>query len=162
MSVEVSYASNITVAETLETNPHSANAASRVVTHSLFNTALALDAASSPAVAKVAAFKKALAAGSGTIDLTALTGTNGATVDGTNLKVQIVKIKNIGDNPLVIIPAVSNGYELLGSDFKITLEAGDEVTFQVDDTTPAIGSGAKDLTLTGTLIEESEWMIVMG
>ena len=164
MSVQLSYAANVTVQEVLETNPHSSVAAGRTVTHNQFNTSLSLNGESAVPVSKVAAFKQALTAGAATVDLTSLTGTNGATVNGTGLKVQALKVKNLGANPLTIIPKASTGYALFGAigTGSIEVKAGGEVLLYGNEEAPDIGGSSKDFELSGTGAEESEWTIVMG
>jgi hypothetical protein len=162
MSVSVSYGATVTVQEVLEANPNSASAAQRTVTHSLFNSTKSLNGSSTPPVTKVAAFKAALSAGAKTLDLTALIGTNGVAVDGTGLKVQVLKVKNLGANTLAITPGASNGYGLLGSDMKIVLAQNQEALIFGNDLTPDVASGAKNLDLAGTLVQESEWIIILG
>ena len=114
MSVELTYAATVTVVETLEDNVPAATGANRKVRHDQFNGAAGLTASTTPPVTKVAAFEKALSAGAATIDLTNLTGTNGATVDGTGLKVQVLKIKNkaTNANPITIKTGLTDGYDL--------------------------------------------------
>lgn len=164
MSVELSYAANVTVREVLEANTDSAEAPKRTVTHDQFNTALSLKAGSTPAVSKVAAFKQALTAGAATVNLASLTGTNGATVNGTGLKVQVLKVKNLGDNPLTIIPKATTGYAMFGAIGTGSLEilAGGEVLLYGNENAPDVGATSKDFSLSGTLIEESEWTLVLG
>ena len=163
MSVTVNHSVIINVAEILESNTESMTAANRTVTHSNFNHATAvLTSATTPPVTKVAAWKQALAAGAATVDLTALTGTNGASVDGTGLKVQILKVKNLGANSLTLTFGAANPYNLLGAAFVIVLLTGQEITVYGNDATPDIAAGAKDIDLAGTLIETSEWIVVMG
>jgi NAD/NADP transhydrogenase alpha subunit len=162
MSVSVNYAANVTVQETLETNPDSSSASQRVVTHSLFNSSHALNGSSTPPATKVAAFKLALVAGAGAIDLTALVGTNGAVVDGTGLKVQAIKVKNVGANALTITKGATNGYALAGASMNISLLQNQEVTLYGNDATPDVASGVRILDLAGTLVQESQWIIVLG
>jgi len=162
MSVNVNSSMACTVAEVLEANPHSAVAGQRTVTHTAFNSSHALSASTTPPVTKVAAFKAALVAGAKTIDLTALVGTNGATVDGTGLKVQVIKVKNLGTNPLTIAVGATNGYDLAGGAFSAQLKAGMELMLFGNDQTPDVASGEKTLDLTGTGTEESEWIVVLG
>jgi hypothetical protein len=163
-SVLVDYNLSATVRETLATGVVAA--AAPTIIHNGFNSQGTLSSTSTPPVTKMAAFEKALAAGTGTIDLTALTGTAGVAVDGTGLKVQVVKIKNPSTNTgaLTIIPAVSNGYNFLGAASKIILNPGEEIEWIGYDSSgvPDIASGAKNLTLTGTGTEVSDWVIVMG
>jgi len=152
----------VTVQEVLEANPHSAVAANRRVTHNLFNSSKQLSASSTPPVTKVAAFKQALTAGAATVNLASLTGANGASVDGTGLKVQVLKVKNLGEGTLTITPGAANPYNLLGSGMSFALEKDQEITIFGGDLTPDIASGAKEIDLAGTGAEESEWIIVMG
>jgi len=162
MSVSLSYAANVTIQEVLETNPDSAVASGRTVTHNQFNTALSLTGSSSPAVSKCACFVQALTAGAATVDLTSLTGTNGASVDGTGLKVQALKVKNNGDNALTIVPGAANAYELFGSSGSIEMQAGGDVLLFGNENAPDIGAAACEIDLSGTAAEESEWTVVMG
>ena len=162
MSVNVSYNAAVTVQEVLEANPYSSPATQRTVTHTLFNSQKNLNGSSTPPVTKVAAFKAALVAGAKTLDLTALPGTNGVTVDGTGLKVQVLKVKNLGANALSIVPGASGGSDLLAADMKIVLAQNQEVMIFGNDATPDVGPTDKTLDLAGTLVQESEWMIVLG
>lgn len=166
MPVKLSYASNMTLQEILATNPDSASAAGRTVTHNQFNTNLLLDADSTPAaVSKMAAFVKVLdGSGDGEVDLQALEGTNGATVTGAGLKVQALKVKNLGDAALTITPKAATGYALFGAiaTGSLEIQAGGEVTIYGNNAAPDIGGSSKDFTLVGGNDEESEWTVVMG
>ena len=162
MSITVTYTSSATVKEVLETNAGSATAAHRTVTHDQFNTSKTLSAGSTPPVTRVAAFTQALTDGAATIDLAALVGTNGVAVDGTGLKVQVLKVKNLGANALTIVPGASNGYNLAGAASKIILGANDEALLLFNDTQPDVASGARTLDLTGTGVQTSQWEIVLG
>jgi len=161
MSVAVVYKSDVTVAETLANNTDSASATKRVVTHDEFNTDLSL-IVTSP-VTKVAAFVQALSTGTATIDLCDLTGTNGASVSGDGLKVQVFKMKNLGDNVMSITFGGTHPYEMMGSDFKVELDSGTEFLFYGNDATPDIASDSADkMDLAGTDEQTCEIMIVMG
>ncbi len=164
MSVELTYAATVTVVETLEDNVPAATGANRKVRHDQFNGSAGLTASTTPPVTKVAAFEKALSAGVATIDLTNLTGTNGATVDGTGLKVQVLKIKNkaTNANPITIKTGLTDGYELGGANFEAQISPGQELTFYGNDATPDIGATTKNLDLSGTLSQAAEVILVMG
>lgn len=165
MSVKLSYGSNMTLQEILEENPDSASAAGRTVQHNQFNTNLLLDADSTPVVSQMAAFVQALdGSGDGAVDLAALKGTNGAIVNGTGLKVQALKVKNLGDAPLTITPKADTGYELFGAIAvgSMTVLAGGEHTIYANGAAPDIGPTSKDFVLAGSASEESEWTVVMG
>lgn len=164
MSVTLAYDSNLTVVETLEANVPAASSANRRVTHSLFNTTKALNAATVPPVTKIAAFNKALVAGAATIDLTALLGTNGATVDGTGLKVVAFKAKApaANANEITLTEGAVDGYALAGATFKIGVKPGQEVTFYGDDDAPVIAGADKTIDMAGTGVQTLDIEIVMG
>jgi len=163
MSVSVLYASTITVTETLETNIDSmAMGAARQVVHAAFNESGTLNAASDPPATKVAEFVQALTDGAATVDLTALTGTNGASVDGSGLKVQLIRVKNLGDNTLTLTVGADNGYNLAGAGFSHALESGQIFEMHGNDATPDIAGADCEIDLAGTTTQTSEWTIVMG
>ena len=164
MSVELTYAATATVVETLEDNVPAATATNRKVRHDQFNGAATLSASTTPPVTKVAAFEQALVGGLATVDLTNLAGTNGATVDGTGLKVQVLKIKNkaTNANPITVKTGLTDGYQLAGANFETQLSPGQEFLFYGNDATPDIGTTAKTLDLSGTGSQAVEAIIVMG
>ena len=162
MSVSVTYAATCTVVETLGNNTGSAPAATRVITHTDYNEAATLTGATTPPVTTVAAFLLTLSSGAATVDLRALTGTNGASTDGNGLKVQILRVKNLGANILTIVPGASNGIDLLGASSSLTIPAGGHAQFYFNDASPDIAAGDKTLDVTGTGAQTSEWTIVMG
>lgn len=164
MSIEAAYVANLTVVETLETNVPAVSASDAGITHNGWNKSATLNASSTPPATKTAAFQKALSTGSGTIDLTALPGTNGATVDGTGLKVQAIKFANpaANANPITVAVGASNGYDLFGSAFSITLQPGQEALFYGNDATPDVGASDKTLDLTGTGSQALNVQVVLG
>ena len=162
MSVSVQYVNQLTVQETL-TDDLLASGANSVQYNGL-NVSQRYNSASTPPVTKVAAFSKALSSGAGTIDFTALTGTNGAAVTGLGLKVQFAKFRNPSTNTgaITIVEGATNGLALLGAAFKIVLPVGAECSFALNDASPDIASGDRTIDLTGTGTEELECIIVMG
>jgi hypothetical protein len=167
MSITAEIVSQLTVRELLDVNVPAAS--NPTVVHSAFNTTKSLGAATAPPASKVAAFLKALVAGVATIDLTALTGTGGVAVNGTGLKVQAIKIINPSTNThlLTVAPGASNGHNLLGATFLITLYPGEEFLFVGNDhaSKPDIGATSKNLDISdggsgGT--ESHDFLIVMG
>ncbi len=162
MSVSVNYAATVTVQETLGTNTGSAPAATRVITHSDYNEAASLNASSTPPATVCAHFLQALTAGAATVNLAALTGTNGATVDTTGLKVQVLRVKNLGANNLVITPGASNGIDLFGGSSSVTVFPGGHVQFFLNNAAPDVAAGDRTLDLAGTGSQTSEWTIVAG
>lgn len=158
MSVTVTYAATCTVAETLATNTGSAPAATRLVTHTDYNETATLNSGSTPPATTCAHFLATLSSGALTVDLRALNGTNGAVIDGNGLKVQVLRIKNLGANPLVITEGASNGYAL----GDITVLAGGHSMNYYNDSAPDISGSDKTLDLAGTGAQTSEWTVVMG
>lgn len=162
MSVTLTYASTATVAEVLTTNTDSTTAANRTVTHTEFNESGTYTGATAVPVTTCAFFVKALAAGTATVDLTALTGTNGAAVDGSGLKLQYIRVKNLGANVLALKFGAANPYNLAGATWTITLSQNQIFEYWGNDATPDIAVGAKNIDMAGTLVQTSEWTIVMG
>lgn len=164
MSVTATIQNVITVRETLETG---IAAASKKLIHSdLYNFSKEWSATAAPTteqapITKAALYAKALAAGVGTIDLTALPGINGAVVDGTGLKVQAIRIENprTNANPLRIFNAAANSYNLAGATYDVTLRPGDRFTLTANDDAgrPDVGAAAKNISLSdvGVLGTES-------
>jgi len=162
MSVTATISSVCTIAETLANNTDSAPAATRVVTHSSFNESASLSAGTTPPATTCACFVKALAAGGATVDLTGLTGTNGVSVNGTGLKVQYLRVKNLGANTLTVDCGDANGYDLAGATFSFTLAQDQWFEIYGNDATPDIGAVDCEIDLVGTTTQTSEWTIVMG
>ncbi len=164
-SVSAVVALTCTVTETVGTTPSAASTGTgATVVHDQFNYSATLTGASSPAATKVAGFDLALSGGAATIDLTALTGTNGGTINGTGLRVEVFKVKALetNSNPLTFAVGASNGYDLMGADTSVTLLPGQQVMFLGNDAAPSIGSGDKTIDFTGTLAEGAEVMVLMG
>lgn len=161
MAVIVTYRSDCSVIETLTGNIDSLGT-DKEVTHNAFNETKTLNSGSTPPATKVAAFIQALDAGAATIDLTALIGTNSAPVDGTGLKVQVLKFKNLGANTISLTPGAVDGYDIFGSDFKVTLSQNQEVLLYGNDSTPDVGGTDKTLDLAGTTTQTCEIMIILG
>jgi hypothetical protein len=150
MSVQVTYGSKLTVAETLPGGDLASNA--RTVTHNGNDTAGAFNAGSTPPVSQIAAFSIPMVNGAATINLRALLGTNAAAVDGNGLKAQFVKFINPGTNanPITISKGAANGYDGFGADFSITLGPGGELLLKLNSYGDVISDGNKTLDLDGT------------
>lgn len=156
----------LTVNETLDADDVPA-VTTPVLRHDAFNSSFSLNSASTPPITKMSAFELALSGGNATVDLTALTDSLGAaTVDGTGLKVQCLKIQNPAANTgaITIVEGASNGHEVLGAAFKIILQPGEEIQFQGIDHASAVEISATHCTwdVTGTGTETSNWLIVLG
>lgn len=167
MAVTVNYKASSTVVETLASSDAPASsAANRKVIHDGYNTTKALSGSTTVPVTKMAAFSQALTAGAATIDLTSLNGTGGNTVDGTGLKLQILRVRapTTNSNPLTLTKGASNGYGLDsgGSAWTKVLDPGQEMLFYGNNLAPDIAGGVKNIDLSGTGVESVEVMIVMG
>ena len=164
MSVNVAYQAKVAVTETLESNVPATPTGSRSVVHSAWDSTKTLKNDSSPPATKVAAFEQALTAGEATIDLTALAGTNGATVVGSGLRVQVLRVKApaTNGNPITIAKGASNGYDGLGASFSHTLVPGGEALFFLNDAGGDIGGSNKTLDLDGTGSQVLQVEVVLG
>ena len=165
MSVTLSYTSNLTATEILESNvPAVSITANKEVKHTGFNKVVTLNSSSTPPTTKVAAFEQALAAGAATIDLTALTGTNGVSVDGTGLKVQAIKLVNKAANStaMTLSKGLTNGYDAWGANFEVDVAPGAEIVMFTNDAGSDIGAANKTLDIAGSGIETAQIIIIMG
>ena len=162
MPITVNGINKISVVETLETNMDSASLANSVITHSEFDETYTLNSGTPVPVTKTAHFIQALSTGTATVDLTSLTGTNGATVTGDGLKVQFLRVKNLGAAVVSLTFGAANPFLLSGTGWKMTLQPGQILTYFGNDATPDIGAAAKNIDLAGSGSETSEWTVVMG
>lgn len=165
MSVSVDYKARIAVTETLDstTTPSSTGTGNRV-THTAFDEEVTLNATSTPPATKWAGFIVTLTAGAATIDLTALTGTNGVTVNGTGLKPQAVRIKNLGANVMTFKKGAANGHNLFtATDGTVIQPGGHDQTFTNDSATiDDIDATHKTWGVTGTGTQTAEVSILLG
>lgn len=134
------------------------------VTHAHWDFAHSLSASSTPPFSKHVVEQKALAAGAGTIDLTATFGFNGEAVDATGLKVQVMKLRNpsTNANSITITPGALNGYDFCGAAFSITLEPGTEVLIYCLDTAPDVAVADCEIDLAGTLVQVLDFEALLG
>lgn len=99
--------------------------------------------------------------GTQTIDMTSLTNTLGQSLDLSNQRVVAAKFKSRLNNSgtIVIEPGASNGYDLFGASFKITLEPGQSLLYKADTMLDEVG--ASDLALKFTCGSDTlDWMII--
>ncbi len=168
-TITVNYASQLTVAQTFDTTAAPASTGGgATITHDQWNSSVTASATATSGVpelcTKTASFIKALSGGAATIDLTALTGTNGATVDFTNLKVQFAKFRNpsTNANSITVTFGAATGYLLMGSGWKIILAPGQEFTFRGYEATPDVTSLLKHIDLAGTASQSLYVQLVAG
>lgn len=167
MSVTVTYAATATVAETIANNTGSAAAASRLVTHTNYNVSATLNSGSTPPATTVAEFLLTLSSGAATIDLTALTGTNGASTSGSGLKVQIVRIKNLGANDMTFYEGATNGHNMFSIDSGSgvggqVVRPGGHIMLYANDSGDDISGTTKTWDVVGTGSQTAEVTIIMG
>jgi len=162
MAVAVTYASNITVIETLADTYVKSTA--NTVTFNGMDTAVTLNSGSAVPATKHASQRVTMSSGAATIDLRALTGANGGAVDGNGLKVQLAKFRNLAANAnaITIGEGASSGYELMGNAWTVTLQPGQEITVYGKEQAPDIGSSAKNIDIAGTGSQILEVQFVMG
>lgn len=167
MSIVATFNSNLQVLETL-TSTSTPTASAPIVTHDGMNEAITLNAGSSPVVTTLAASVYLLSGTTGSLDLTAIASTNGATVTGSGLKVHLCKLRAIklagvaNTGALTVKFGASNPYNLLGASWVIVLQPGQTLNVNLNGAAGAIGSGAKSIDLSGTSGDGLEYEFVMG
>lgn len=112
MTVSAALSFLATVTEVLGVNTGSAASAKRTVTHDAFNETMTLDASSTPAASQVAALQVTLSAGAATLDLQALTATNGYVLDASALKLLAILVVNDNSNDVTLSEGAVNGYAI--------------------------------------------------
>jgi len=160
MAVTVTSIQQIKVVETLPNNTGSAPDATRQVTHTGFDQSRTMNSGSSPPAQLCALFTAALVSGALTIDFRNLTGTNGGVVDGNGMKVQEIRVKNLGANPLTIVPGASNGLNLFGT--SVTIPAGCTTHWAFNNNGTTIDSTHKTIDLSGTAAQTSQVTVILG
>lgn len=165
MAISVTYVSTKTVVETLADTYVSSS--DNTVTYTGMNSSGTFDSGTVAAPCTThAAFRKTMSGGAGTIDLTAITGggANGATASFTGLKVQFFKFRNLSTNAnsITITFGASNPYNLMGSDFSFTLAPGQECEGYLKEQAPDVGSGAKNIDISGTSAQVLECQLIAG
>jgi len=162
MAVSVVHGSTIQTTEIIATNTGSASAANRTVTHTQYDISETLNSGSTPVATQIAAFLATLSSGALTISLAALTGTNGATIDGTGQRVQVVRITNLGANAMTIKKGASNGHDLFSTTDGYTITAGGFIHIKTNNVGTAIDSTHKNWDLTGTGAQTAQFTIILG
>jgi hypothetical protein len=160
------YALTVTASETISTSVPAISASANSVNHTLYSTAKSLTATGSstqPALTKVAYFSKAMSAGAATIDLTALTGTNGASVTMSGLKICLLRFRNPSTNTgaITIAKGASNGFGTTtsGTTFTVTLPPDSEFGIFLNEGTPDVAGAAKTIDISGTGTEALECVV---
>lgn len=156
MSVAATIRQHMIVVETVQSGTPAAPDSKSKITHDAWKIDKSLNASSTPPITMTSAQEITIASGVGSIDLTALPGTGGATLDGTGLKVQGVLLTAPGGEdgnagPITIAPGASNPYSLGGATWAgEDLEPGDSRHYLFNDTLADVDGTHKSLDLTGT------------
>jgi hypothetical protein len=157
MAVSVTYRFDITTRETLTSTVP--DVPSKVVVASGYNESATLNATSTPPATKKAAVLVTLTAGAYTLDLSTMTDASGVAI-GTGLRVQLIRIKNLGANAMTFAEGASNGLALAcGS---IVVPAGGIAQYFLNDASPDMASGDRTLDVTGTGTQTAEVTVVFG
>lgn len=170
MPTTAQYGLIVNAQETLASNVPAVASTNNNVPHTGYSTTTktltATGSATQPPLTKVAYFSKALSSGTGTIDLTALPGTNGATADATGLKVCLLVFRNppTNANKITITKGATNGFGVTSADdpLTVTLSPGAEIAFFGNEVTPDVASGKKTIDLTGTGSQALECVVWAG
>ncbi len=164
-TLSVTYASSVTVVETFTGDYIDSRDAT--VTINGLNETGTLTAISTIPATKQASGQVTLSSGTGSIDFTALPGlTPEETVNGTGLKVQLVKFRNLESNAnsITVAKGASSGLGInaAGTTFSIPISPGQSVYILGDDGGPDIAAGARVWDITGTGSQELEFHVVLG
>ena len=159
MAIALTYAAKLEAVETIDVNADSFISLKNVVTHSAFDENKTLASGTGQPVTKIAAFIATLVAGTLTIDLTALVGTNAAIVNGTGLRLQFLRIKNLGANDMTIAQGSTNPV-VIGAG--LLIKSGGCLMVDYNEALADISASVKNLLLTGTLVQTAEITIIMG
>jgi hypothetical protein len=164
MGISVDFALKLNTTETISTNVPFVAGTANTITQSGLTTSGTANGSSTPPVTLDAYFQKPLVAGAATIDLTALSGTNGATVNFNTKKVQFYKFRNPSTNAgaITVTFGAANPYLLHGSAFKMTLNPGDEVMARLPNTAPTVDATHKNIDISGTGTEALDVGLVAG
>ncbi len=129
-------------------------------------TSTSLNASTSPAATKYAAYEVNLSTGTLTLDMTALTGRNGGTVTGNTLKLQMLMFRNksTNANKMSVATGASNGYQLdNATDMGLVYMApGQAVFFDLAGASQTVGSGHKTFDIVGTGSQTLQLFMVFG
>lgn len=164
-TIALTYGGNVNVEETLDAAAvPSANAAQRKITHNAFNKSATLSGSTTPAVSDTANGTLTLTAGAGTIDLTAVIGTNGESVDASAKKVVAVKFINpaTNANSITIVEGGTNGHPTLGASFSVTLAPGQEIQAYLAAAGTAVGASDLSIDVSGTGSQVLQYQFVFG
>lgn len=158
MAVTSQYAFKIFATETVSGDGFS----SQSLVHADYDETGTLSSSSAAPITKIVSKLVTLTTGAYTIDLTTITGTNGVAQDGTGLKVQMIRVKNLGANNMTFSEGASNGLSLFGSSWsKVVYPSGVWQEF-LNEGSPDIASGDRTIDVAGTGSQTFELTVLMG
>lgn len=139
-------------------------ASQRNVLHNGLSFTGSLNSSTQIPATKVVSGSLALTAGAGTLDLRALTGTNGGAVDLNGLKIQLllVRAKAANANAITLGEGAANGYELLGNGWTVTLQPGQALYLFGNEQAPDVAAAARTIDLAGTGTQGVDFIVVAG
>jgi hypothetical protein len=157
MSVSAQYSGQLTVTETITTGLADVLASNNVVQHAAWNKTITITGT------YTASFVVTLSGGAFTIDLTSLTGTNGASISLSGLKVLafLILVPNTNANPFTIAKGAANGYQLKGASWNEQFQPGDHMVCYPTNA-PTVGGSAKNIDCSGTGSQTAQIVVVGG
>jgi hypothetical protein len=161
MPIAASIKLNLTVTETLTGDDLNAES---TLLHNGYDIAADLTASTAVTVTKCAYQTVNMTAGAATIDLTDLL-LNAVAVTLTGLEPRALRVTALTTNgaSITVAKGASNGYDGLGAAFSVTLEPGSSALFYFySGTGNAVGSGNKNLDLSGTTTDGVRFSVVAG
>lgn len=132
------------------------------VVHDAYGLATTIKSDTLVPATKVAAGIQTLSAGALSMDLTALTGTNGASLTALGLKLQVWLLKNLGAAVMTFTEGASNGYAALGASFSFTLAQNQMAQFYLADAAPDVAAGDRIIDVAGTGTQTFQNVMVFG
>lgn len=156
----------LTVVDTIATNATGfVNSSRNTVTVDGLNIdGTALTASSTPNVTGHAFGTVTMTAGAATLDLTAASGVEGATVSLSGLEPRAFIFENPSTNAnnVTIAKGVTNGYTGLGASFSVTLKPGHKAMFYCDDDGTAVSGTDKTFDISGTGSQTLKYQVIAG
>lgn len=164
MSVTADIALKVDVVEVITTGTPAALDSNSVITHNEYSTSVQLTATSSVPATKTAMFLATMSGGALTIDLTALTGTNDATVTFDGLKVQSMHLSapTTNGSSITVTAGATNGIDLLGASWSVVLQPGQEIVWYGFNLAQDVSATVKNIDLAGTTTDALEVSLVAG
>lgn len=160
MALSATFNFSIDVAETLASGVDGAS--NPIINHNGYNVTGRYTDASTPDVEYCVVKSVALSAGAYTLDLTNMTGTNGAAVNGNAKKIRLLRITVPGTNAITVAKGASNGHTGLGSSFSLVIPAGGTVALDLSSNGVAISGTDKTLDFSGTGTDTFKLTLVLG